>query len=158
MDIFLLILSIICGLTGIVGCIIPALPGPPLAYLAMLLLHWSGLVQFSFMDLTVWGLIIVAVSVVDFLLTPWMTKRFGGSKAGTWGSIIGLFAGMFMPWPIGPFAGPFLGAFIGEIIVSQKDSSIALRAAIGSFLSFFVGTGIKLLTCVGMLIFVICSR
>lgn len=158
MDIFLLILSIICGLTGFVGCIIPALPGPPLAYLAMLLLHWSGFVQFSFMELAVWGMIIVAVSVVDFFLTPWMTKRFGGSKAGTWGSIIGLFAGMFMPWPIGPLAGPFLGAFIGEIIVSRKESDIALRAAIGSFLSFFVGTGIKLLTCVGMLIFAICSR
>lgn len=94
----------------------------------------------------------VIVGVIDFFLTPWMTRRFGGSKAGTWGSILGLVVGMFLPWPFGPVLGPFLGAFAGEMLVSKKDSGSAMHAALGSFLSFFVGTGIKLLACIGMLI------
>ena len=90
-------------------------------------------------------------------ISPWMTKRFGGSTAGIWGSVVGLFVGMFLPWPVGPLMGPFLGAFAGEMLVSKKDSGSAMHAALGSFLSFFVGTGLKLLICVGMLLAAIYS-
>lgn len=152
MEITLLVLAIICCLLGFAGCILPALPGPPLTYAAMWLLHWSGYAKFSTTEFIVWGVVMVIVGVIDFFLTPWMTRRFGGSKAGTWGSILGLVVGMFLPWPFGPVLGPFLGAFAGEMLVSKKDSGSAMHAALGSFLSFFVGTGIKLLACIGMLI------
>ncbi len=91
------------------------------------------------------------------MLAPWMTRRFGGSNAGTWGSIVGLIVGMFLPWPVGPVLGPFLGAFAGEMLVSKKDSGSAMHAALGSFLSFFVGTGLKMLACIGMLLAAIYS-
>lgn len=154
MDILLIIVAILCALVGVVGCVVPALPGPPLTYLAMWLARWSGFVQFSDTTLLVWGLIALVVTIMDFLLAPWMTKRFGGSKAGTWGSTIGLLVGFFAPLPlfVGPLLGPFLGAYIGERYFGGRDSSGALRSAIGSFLAFFVGTGLKLLSCVGMIV------
>lgn len=153
MDIVLLILSILCALLGIAGCILPALPGPPLTYLGMLLLHWSGYVHFSTTTLIVWAVVTVVVGLIDFFLTPWMTRRFGGSKAAEWGSLLGLVAGFFipLPFPVGPLFGPFLGALIAEKIVRNQSFEHSARAAFGSFLSFFVGTGIKLIICISMI-------
>lgn len=150
-DILILILAISSCIIGFVGCIVPMLPGPPMCYVAMLLAQWSGYVQFSTTELVVWAVLVIAVTLIDFFLTPYMTRRFGGSKAGSWGSMIGLVVGMFLPWPVGPLLGPFAGALIGELVFAKKDSSTATRAAFGSFLSFFVGTGLKLFSCVAML-------
>ena len=151
MGTFLLIAAIVLYLLGIAGCILPMLAGQPFCYIAMLLAHWSGYVHLSTTTLVVWGIITLALTVLEIFLTPWMTRRFGGSKGGEWGAIVGLFAGMFMPWPWGPLFGPFLGALIGEFIVSHNSTDRAVKAALGSFLSFFLGIGIKLLACGGML-------
>ena len=151
MEIFLLIASIILYIIGLAGCILPALAGQPFCYLALLLAYWSGYVPVSITTLIVWGIVTLLLTILEIFLTPWMTRRFGGSKGGEWGAIVGLAIGMFLPWPWGPMAGPFLGAFVGEWVVSRQSSDRALKAALGSFLSFFVGIGIKLLACVGML-------
>ena len=153
MEITLLILSIICALLGVLGCVLPMLPGPPLTYLAMWLLQWSGYTTFSVAEMVIWGVVMVVVSVIDFFLTPIMTKRFGGSNAGSWGSLVGMVAGFFIPVPmLGPVIGAFLGAWGAEKLISKKNSNEAVRAAVGSFLAFIVGTGIKMLACVGMIV------
>lgn len=151
-SIILLILAIICFAGGILGCVLPILPGPPFCYIAMQILHWGDIVSYSISTLVIWAVITLIVTVVDFFLTPYMTKKFGGSKAGNYGAIIGLVVGIFLPWPIGPLIGPFAGAFIGEIIFSKRNSSEATISALGAFLSFFVGTGIKLIACIGMIL------
>lgn len=148
---FLLIAAIVLYVVGIAGCILPMLAGQPFCYLAMLLAHWSGYVQLSTTTLVVWGVVTLILTLLEIFLTPWMTRRFGGGKGGEWGAIIGLFAGMFLPWPWGPMFGPFAGAFIGELIVSKNQTDVALKAAFGSFLSFFFSIGIKLIACGGML-------
>jgi uncharacterized protein YqgC (DUF456 family) len=127
------------------------LAGQPFCYAAMLLAHWSGYVQLSVTTLVVWGVVTLLLTVLEVFLTPWMTRRFGGGKGGEWGAVIGLFVGMFLPWPWGPMIGPFAGAMIGEMIVSKQSTDKAVKAAFGSFLSFFLGIGIKLLACGGML-------
>ncbi len=151
MDIVLLILAILSCILGFIGCIVPMLPGPPMTYVAMLLAQWSGYVHFSSTELVVWAVVVILITLIDFVLTPWMTRRFGGSKAGSWCALLGLVVGMFLPWPIGPLLGPFAGALMGELIFAKKDATSATNAALGSFLSFFVGTGIKLLACGAML-------
>ena len=152
MEIALLIFAILCAVIGVAGCILPALPGPPLTYAGLLFLHWSGYVHFSTTALIVWGLVMVVVTVVDFFITPVMTRKFGGSKAGGWGALIGMFVGFFIAFPIGPLLGPFIGALIGEKMFCKKDTASAIHAAFGAFLSFFVGIGIKLFVCMGMII------
>lgn len=166
MDIVLIVLGAICLLVGIIGCVAPVLPGVPLAYLGLLLLHWTERVQFSWQFLTVWAVIVVVIQLLDYFIPAWGTKKFGGTKWGVWGSTIGLFVGLFMG-PMGIVIGPFVGAVVGELLyfnrhpqTAQSSDEIeknsqfnrALRAGLGSFIGLLTGTIIKLICC-GMMVF-----
>lgn len=145
MDIVWIVLGILCLLVGMVGCIIPALPGVPLAYAALWLLHATDKVQFSWQFLLVWGLVVLIVQVLDYIIPAWGTKQTGGSKAGVWGSTIGLIVGLFLgPWGI--ILGPFVGAVVGELMVG-KNTQEALRSGWGSFVGLLTGTILKLVCC-----------
>lgn len=153
MEITLLILAILVAFTGVLGCILPVLPGPPMTYIGFFLLHWSGYAEFSVFEYIVWGLIAIIITVIDFILAPYMTKQFGGSNAGGWGSLIGLVIAMFCFGPFGVLIGPFVGALVAELLISKKKIGDALLAAVGSFLSFFVGSSFKMIVCFGMIIY-----
>lgn len=144
MDYFLIGLGILFLILGIVGGVLPVLPGPPLSYVALLLLHFTEKYQFSSKFLIIWALITVAVYLLDYVIPAWGTKKFGGSRRGVWGSIIGLIIGLFLFPPIGIIIGPFAGAVIGEIS-GGKDNKTALKAGLGSFLGFLAGTMLKLI-------------
>jgi len=153
MEIFLVILAFILLIIGLVGAIIPMIPGPPLSFLGLLVLQWSGYGGFSNIFLWVWGVITVTVTVMDYILPSMMAKRFGGSRAAAIGSFIGLLAGLFIYPPWGLIFGPFLGAFIGELLHNRANGLKALKVALGAFLAFIVGTGAKLITGAIMLFF-----
>lgn len=152
MEILLLILGILLLIGGVAGCIVPAIPGPPFSFIGMLLLQWSGYADFSTWTLVLWGILATIVTIIDFLVTTWMTKRFGGSKAGNWGATIGMIVGMILPIPGGILVGLFAGAMIGEMVFSKQNTDKSLKVAFGALLSFFVGSGIKLLVCLGMIL------
>lgn len=161
MDTVLIILGAICLLVGIAGCILPVLPGVPLAYGGLVLLHFTGKVDFSWQFLTIWGVVTVVVQVLDYFIPAWGTKKFGGSKWGVWGSTIGLFVGLVMG-PMGIVIGPFIGAIIGELMYFNRHPQTndtqapnsnfnkALRAGFGSFIGLLAGTLLKLVCCVWM--------
>ncbi|MGM9810868.1 MAG: DUF456 domain-containing protein [Paludibacteraceae bacterium] len=145
MDIFLIILGAICLLIGILGCVLPVLPGVPLAYCGLLLLHATDKVQFSWQFLVIWAVVTIIVQVLDSVVPIWGTKKFGGSKMGVWGSTIGLLVGLFFgPWGI--VLGPFLGAVVFELI-DGKNTRLALKAGWGSFVGLMTGTILKLICC-----------
>ena len=144
MDIFLLIFSAVLIIVGLVGCVLPILPGPPISYVGLLLLHISPYGNFSTKNLIFFAVISVLVTILDYVIPVWGTKKFGGSKRGQWGATIGLIVGLFFG-PIGLILGPFAGAFIGELSIG-RDSNAALKSAFGSFLGFLLGTGVKLIT------------
>ena len=161
MDILLIILGAICLLLGLIGCVAPVLPGVPLSYLGLLLLHFTDRVQFSWQFLVVWGVVVVVIQILDYFIPAWGTKKFGGTKYGVWGSTIGLFVGLFMG-PLGIVVGPFIGAVLGELIYfnrhpqttlseteRHKNSNFnrALRAGFGSFIGLLTGTLIKVICC-----------
>ena len=131
-------------ITGIFGCVLPLLPGPPLNYIGLLLLHFTTGYQFSTRFLVIWGIVTVVVYALDYVIPVWGTKKFGGSKRGVWGSMIGLIAGMFFFPPFGIIIGPFAGAVIGEL-TAGKDSKAALKSGFGSFVGFLTGTILKLI-------------
>lgn len=147
-----------CLLVGIAGCILPVLPGVPLAYGGLVLLHFTDNVDFSWQFLTIWGVVTVVVQVLDYFIPAWGTKKFGGSKWGVWGSTIGLFVGLVMG-PLGIVVGPFLGAVLGELMYFNRHPQTtdgqtpnsnfnkALRAGFGSFIGLLAGTLLKLVCC-----------
>ncbi|MDR1803868.1 MAG: DUF456 domain-containing protein [Treponema sp.] len=160
MEIILIVVAFLFLLAGLVGSVVPAIPGPPLGYVGLLLLQWSGHGGFSIAFLVLWAAITIAVTVMDNFLPAWMTKRFGGSRMAVIGSVLGIIVGMFFV-PIGLLIGPFLGALAGELInshVKQRkeidstesaaadgNTGNALKVAFGAFLAFIVGTGAKLI-------------
>ena len=144
MDYVLIGFGIIFLITGILGCVLPVIPGPPLNYIGLLLLHFTTKYQFSSKFLIVWAIITIVVYALDYVIPVWGTKKFGGSKRGVWGSVIGLVVGLFFFPPFGIIAGPFLGAVIGELSAG-KDSGAALKSGFGSFLGFLLGTLLKLI-------------
>lgn len=142
MDYILLIIGITLIIIGIVGCLVPVLPGPPLSYIGLLALHFSRFATFSQSLLIVLAVITIVVTILDYIVPVWGTKKFGGSKYGTRGATIGLIIGLFFG-PFGIILGPFVGAFIGEIIF-KDDVNYALKAGFGSLLGFLTGIGLKL--------------
>ncbi len=128
LDIILIILGVLCLITGLMGCILPFLPGPPVAYLGLVLLHFTDKVQYTTTQLIVWLLIVLVVQVLDYFTPMLGSKYSGGSRWGNWGCIIGTLIGLlFLPW--GVIFGPFLGAVIGELL-GNKEFSQALRSGV----------------------------
>jgi uncharacterized protein YqgC (DUF456 family) len=148
MDTFWLVLGIIMMLVGILGSILPLLPGPPLCFLALLLQQLRADPPFTAKFLWIWAAITIVVTVLDYVVPLYGTRKYGGSKYGVWGSTIGLIAGFWFG-PFGIIIGPFVGAFVGELIASN-NSQHALRAAWGSFVGFLFGTLLKLVVCLLM--------
>lgn len=145
-EILILIFAIILIILGLAGCILPIIPGPPVSFAGLLLLKYTGFVEswkLEDFDTKLWYFAAAAilVTVLDYIVPIWGTKKFGGSRAGTWGAGLGLVAGLFFA-PFGLIIGPFLGAFIGEIIAG-KDEKSSLRAAFGSFIGFLTGVILK---------------
>jgi uncharacterized protein len=141
-DYILLILGIILMLIGIIGCLVPVLPGPPLSFLGIILLHFSRFGEFTNSALITFAVITIIVSILDYIVPIWGTKRFGGSKYGTRGATVGLIIGIFLG-PAGIIIGPFAGAVVGELLF-KDDMKYALKAGFGSLLGFMTGIGLKL--------------
>ena len=168
MDILLIILGAICLLLGLVGCVAPVVPGVPLAYLGLWLLHWTERVQFSWQFLLLWAVVTIVIQVLDYFIPAWGTKKFGGSKWGVWGSTIGLVVGLFMG-PMGIVVGPFAGAVLGELMyfnrhpqcadnqTANSNLNRALRAGLGSFIGLLTGTILKLISCGMMVYYFVCE-
>jgi uncharacterized protein YqgC (DUF456 family) len=154
-EIILVIVAFLFLLAGLAGAVVPVLPGPPLSYVGLLLLQWSGHGGFSTGFLWLWAAITVAVTIGDYFLPALITRQFGGSRSATIGSILGLLAGLFFFPPIGLIIGPFLGAFAGELIHNRTNGAKALNVATGSFLAFILSIGTKLIVCAMMMFYAV---
>ena len=155
MEWFWIILGIILILGGIAGSLLPLLPGPPVAYVGLLIQQLRPDKPFTSNFLWIWAGVLAIVLILDYMVPIWGTKRFGGTKYGVWGCTLGFILAFWMgPW--GVILGPFIGAFAGEMIAKQ-DSKHALKAAVGSFVGFLFGSLIKIIACFMMLYYVIKS-
>lgn len=134
---------------GIIGCFLPALPGPPLGYAGLILLHLTSRYDFSTRFLVIFAILTVIAALLDYVIPVIGARKFNATKYGIWGSVIGLIAGVFMIPPFGFIIGPIIGAFIGEL-VGGKRTEHAVRAAFGAFIGFAAGTGLKLVLCLVM--------
>ena len=150
MDTFLIVLAGIFLIAGLIGSVISKLPGAPLCYLGIIILQYSSIAEFSVHFFIKWGILIIAVQGLDYLIPEWGNRKFGGSKKGVWGSFLGMIAGMYFG-PVGITAGAIAGAFAGELYAG-KESNQAIHHAISSFSFFILGT-ISQLIVAGILIY-----
>lgn len=153
--ILLAIFAFLLLLLGLAGSVIPVLPGPPLSYVGLLLLQWSGYGQFTAGFLCFWAIITIIMVFADYFLPVLMTRRFGGSRLATFGSICGLLVGLFFFPPVGLIIGPFLGALAGELLHNRTNSAKAFKVAFGAFLAFFFGMGTKLIVTAVMMFYAV---
>ncbi|MCQ2119656.1 MAG: DUF456 domain-containing protein [Bacteroidales bacterium] len=143
------VLAVLAGIIGIIGSIVPGLPGPPVSWVGLLLLYvWGSGADTSGDPMTlsfliIWFVIMLVVTVIDYVVPASFTKLTGGTKAAGRGAIAGLIVGLFVP-PVGIILGTLLGAFLSELIFARKDGWQSAKSAMGALLGFLFGTGIKL--------------
>ena len=154
MDILLTICAIACGIIGVLGAVLPVLPGPALSFVGMVLAYFNGGDTITERMLWIWGIVTIVVSILDYILPGYFSKILGGTKAGITGATIGVFAGLFMG-PIGIILGPFVGAVIGELLHEKKNLNKAITVGFGSLISFLVGSGVKLILAGFMLYYIV---
>lgn len=144
MSIFIII-GVIFILIGIIGCIIPGIAGPPFSFLALICLSvakkWE---PFSVRFLIVMGALTVVVQALDYLLPALGAKKFGATRYGFWGAILGMLLGIIFIPPVGMIIGAFLGALLGEIIAGKKAYE-AIKAGWGVFVGVMIGILLKLI-------------
>ncbi len=148
MDLFLIILSFIFLILGIVGSFLPILPGPLTGWIGFLLVYQVSYIPSD--NSFLWTTLFIAIGVflIDYLVPIIGTKKFGGTRSGVIGSTIGLVFGLITLGPLGIIIGSFGGAFLGELINNPIRKKAALKAAIGSLIGFISGFLLKLVTAI----------
>ena len=148
MDIFLLILGFLFALLGIIGSFLPILPGPLTSWVGLLILHLTKAVPMNWTFLGITLGVGILIWIIDYFIPAMGTKKFGGSRYGVIGTMVGLIAGLLFFPPFGIIIGPFVGAYIGEMLKDSSDKNKALKAAFGSFIGFLTSTFLKFIAAV----------
>ena len=140
------------AIVGLLGAVVPAVPGPPISYIGLLLLSFCDKGEVGVSALVVTGILAAVITAVDYIAPLWFTKRAGGSAAGMWGATIGLLIGLFFGI-LGIIFGPFLGAFIGELLVDTPPKK-AIKVACINFIAFIFSTGVKLVYSIALMVMI----
>lgn len=154
MDLLLVAIAALLMLMGILGSFLPMLPGIPLSWVGLLLLHLTSAIPMNYTYLGITLLITIIIFILQYAVPALGTKYLGGTKKGMYGATIGLFAGIFIPIPFAILIAPFVGAYIGEIL-NKADSRSALKAASGSFIGLLASTFMEfVVTAIFLLLFI----
>ncbi len=139
-EILLLIAALLVMLIGLIGVIVPIVPGLPLIWFAAL--SYALLTDFHSISrefLFYSAVLVLVVTLLQYLFTLYGAKRFGASRWGTFGAFVGMIAGLFLGSIPGIILGPLIGAIIFELLVG-KTFSQSLHAGLGTFIGFLFGT------------------
>lgn len=143
--IVLITIGFIFIVVGLIGCVVPGVPGPPFSFLALVILsiakRWE---PFSLNFLIIMALLTIVVTGFDYVIPAAGARKFGASKYGFWGAIIGMLIGIIFFPPLGMIIGAFVGAVIGETVIG-KPSYEALKAGWGVFIGVMFGMLLKLI-------------
>lgn len=153
LTVILILLVIVLAIAGLMGAVLPAIPGPPLSFGALLIAYYACPGAISLTTLLVWLAVAILVTVFDYVAPILLTKWGGGSTYATWGATVGIIAGLLF-MPVGLILGPLVGAFAGEMLHGAMHEGTqltkSLRVALFSFVSFLLTTGLKLVSCLVM--------
>ena len=142
MDILLWIIAAALVIIGLVGTVLPALPGAMLIVAGLVVGAWAD----NFTKVSVWTLVVIGVIgaasyLVDFAAAALGAKKFGASPRAMVGAGLGTLLGLFLGLP-GIIIGPFLGAIIGELTV-HRDLAKVGKAGLAAWVGFVAGMAVK---------------
>ena len=148
-----LILAIILFIVGLIGTVVPLLPGVILIYAGMLL--YGLMTKFATLDIYFYllqALALIFVSFIDNIASAAGAKRFGGSNQAAWGALIGTIGGLFFG-PLGIVILPFGGAVVAEILLKKAEFQQAIRSGFGTIIGILGGTVLKLFAEILMIVY-----
>ena len=148
------ILCLILLFLGIIGTVLPVLPGLLLSICGLLIYKFGTDSDLSIIYIWVFGILTLVSIVLSYVIPAKTNQKYGGTRWGSIGSIIGTIIGMFFP-PIGFLIGMFAGVFIGELLHDSKDMTKAWKSTKGAFIGFIYGTGFSLVVGVAMFLVVV---
>ena len=137
----IIIISILFLIFGLIGSLIPVIPGPIFSYLGIIFAYVFSLLDISQSEFIIISLATILVFILDYFFQYFGVKKLGGGRMSVMGLVLGTILGLFFA-PFGLLLGPFLGAFLGAIL-ENKNKSQSVKVAIGSLIGFISGTLVK---------------
>lgn len=145
MKVLALVLASLFFGAGLLGTILPVLPGAPLIWAGMFLYGLlTGFTRLPWTFFLAQGIAVLFTFIIDYLASLWGTRHFGGSRVAIWGAFLGALVGGIVSGPLGIILGPFAGAIGGELLVRGNPAQ-ALKVGLGTILGLLGGTALKFL-------------
>lgn len=135
-------LAFLCMALGLAGAFLPVLPGPPLSFAGLMLLWITERAVPSLAASVGGGMAMVLISVLDYVLPAYFTKKFRSTLWGRRGATMGMIVGLFLFPPWGILIGPVIGAFLGEY-AATRNWKAAWNSGIASLLGVATGVAMK---------------
>lgn len=151
---FIQLISIVLLILGILGTFIPVLPGLLLSLCGLLIYKFGTDTPLSMIYIWIFVFLTAISVVLNYVIPARTNRKYGGTRWGSVGSVIGTLLGMFfIPVPFGFLIGMFLGVFIGELLHDATDKKKAWNSTKGAFIGFLYGTGFNFM--VGLAMFLV---
>ena len=145
---------IILLILGIIGTILPVLPGLLLSLCGLLIYKFGTDTPLSMIYIWIFVFLTLISVVLNYVIPARTTRKYGGTRWGSIGSFVGTLVGMFfIPIPFGFLIGMFAGVFVGELLHDAKDKKKAWNSTKGALIGFVYGTGFNLI--VGLAMFLV---
>lgn len=147
------ILIIISFIIAFIGTFYPIIPSVVFIVLGYVLYGlFFSFAQLNWLFWVIQGLFVILLFSADMATNAFGVKKFGGTKAGIWGSTLGLLFGPFVIPVAGILIGPFLGAVLAELIATRKGFKQAVKSGVGSLIGFLTSSVVKIIILSAMIV------
>jgi len=152
-DILALVFSVILFIIGIIGTILPALPGPIFIYFGVLLYGiMTGFASLGVFFYIIEAIVLIIIFLSDYFSAAIGTQKFGGNKYTAYGAIIGTILALIFLGPLGIVIGPFLGVIVVEFLQGTEFKQ-AIRSGFGALVGILGGMLFKIAAEILMIIY-----
>ncbi|AZB21801.1 DUF456 domain-containing protein [Kaistella haifensis] len=153
-DTLIPLVSILLLLVGILGTFLPVLPGLLLSLCGLLIYKFGTDSSLSMVYIWIFVFLTLLSIILNYVIPARTNRKYGGTRWGSAGSVIGTILGMFfIPVPFGFLIGMFLGVFVGELLHDANDKKKAWNSTKGALIGFLYGTGFNFM--VGLAMFLV---
>lgn len=150
------LISLLLLIVGILGTLIPVLPGLLLSICGLLLYKFGTDAPLSIAYVWIFAALTGISAILNYVIPARTNRKYGGTRWGSVGSVVGTILGMlFIPVPFGFLIGMFLGVFVGELLHDASDKKKAWNSTKGAMIGFLYSTGFSFIVALAMFLVVL---